>query len=887
MKRPRLFLIDGSSYIFRAFHALPYLSSPRGLPTNAIYGFTRMLLKVIREERPDYIMVAFDSKGPSFRHRLYEAYKAHRPEMPDSLKPQIPYIKEVVKALSVPGLEVEGYEADDVIGTVARRVKGQTPGEGLKVVILSGDKDMFQLVDEDITILDPMKDKTYRIEDVKRLLGVEPHQVVDLIGLAGDTTDNIPGVPGIGEKTATKLIQEFGTIEGVLKNLEGVKGERLKGLLKAHTEAIRLSRGLALIDTNVAVTVRLEDLILVEPDYRALRRLFKELGFGRLLKEITPHLPKGLEGRDYHLILDEEGFFKLLKEIKEGGGFAISVKVTRRLSPGLIGIALSLKPSQAFYIPTGHSYLGQPRQLDRRLVLDGLKPILEDEGIRKWGADIKHITMVLRQWGIGLRGVEVDLGVASYLINSTMHNHSLEEIAQEYLDITLSSVASGGDGFDRLDVETGARYACEECDVIFRLARVLLQRLEEKGLLRLFKDVEMPLVEVLAEMELRGVKVDRTYLEGLSKELDIQLTDLQTSVYHLAGGEFNINSPKQLAEVLFERLKLRPLKRTKTGYSTDEEVLTTLALEHELPREIINYRGLSKLKSTYVDALIALINPETGRVHTSFNQTVTATGRLSSSDPNLQNIPIRTELGKRIREAFIAEDGFLFLSADYSQIELRLVAHLSQDPLLCHAFQRGEDIHRRTASQVFGMPSGGVTEEMRRRAKAINFGIIYGMGPYGLSQELGITQTEARGYIDAYFSRYKDVKAFIDKTISDTRERGYATTLMARRRYIPELLSESESVRRFGERVAINSVIQGTAADIIKVAMVNIYKRLKGLSSRIVLQIHDELLLEVAEGEVEPVKALVEEEMEGVVRLSVPVKVNIGVGRNWREAGEG
>lgn len=892
MKGPHLFLIDGSSYIYRAFYALPYLSSPKGLPTNAIYGFTQMLLKVIKGYKPDHIAVAFDSKGPSFRHRLYESYKAHRPEMPDSLRPQIPYIKEIVKAFRIPSLEMEGYEADDIIGSIARRVKGQTLGEGLQVVIVSGDKDMLQLVNEDTTVIDTMKDKRYGIGDVKERFGVVPHQMVEVMGLAGDTVDNIPGVPGIGEKTATHLIREFGSIEGVIKNLKDVKGERLKAILKAHMESARLSRELATINTNLPVAVGIEDLIPKGPDYGELKRLFKELGFTRLLKDVTQRLqvdarPKG----DYHPVLTSVGLFKLIEGMKGAKGFAISIKATKRIDPCLIGIAISYQPHQGFYIPItpdlirevqGFTLPLESRGLDMGLVLEGLKPILEDGGIKKWGLDTKPLYIVLRQFGIEIKGVEVDIGIASYLLNPTRFN-TLEEMAEEYLGISYGPQVE----FEGPDVETATRSACQEVDLIYLLSKRLLTQLEEGGLLRLYRDIEMPLVEVLAEMELMGVKIDRLYLEGFRKELEVQLTELEGRIYQLAGGGFNINSPRQLREVLFERLKLKPIKKTKTGYSTDEEVLTTLAMEHELPGEILNYRGLAKLKSTYVDSLIGLINPNTGRVHTSFNQTVTATGRLSSSEPNLQNIPIRTELGKRIREAFVVEAGFLFLSADYSQIELRLVAHLSQDPQLLAAFQRGEDIHRMTASRVFGVPLEGVTEEMRRRAKAINFGIIYGMGPYGLSQELGITQTKAKEYIDAYFEHYKDVRAFIDKTIQSAKEMGYTTTLMGRRRYIPELKSESETVRRMGERMAINTPIQGTAADIIKLAMVNIHRRLKGsgLVSRIVLQIHDELLLEVAEGEMEGVRGLVKEEMEGVVKLSVPIKVDIGVGGTWKGAG--
>ena len=878
--KKQLLLIDGTAYIYRAFHAIPHLSNSKGLPTNAVYGFTRMLLKVIKDFKTDHMAVAFDVKGPSFRHKMYEEYKAHRPEMPDSLKPQIPYIKEVVRALNLPVLELQGYEADDIIGTISKHMKEKD----VEVIIIAADKDMLQLIDENTTIVDTMKGKGFGIKEVTERFGTTPDRIVEIMGLAGDASDNIPGVKGIGEKTAVKLIKEFGTIENLLQNIERVKENGIKEKLREHAEDARLSRTLAVIDTNAPVDYKFEDLAVKSPDYPRLKELLRELEFTKLLNEIIPDEQPDIKG-EYRFVTDIDRLKDLLTKVKEAGEAAIVIKKQEGAIFGeLTGLAVCIKPGQAFYIPTGHCYLGAPPQIDRRFVIEAIKPIIEDEGIKKLSHDIKTVHIFFRQRNIQMMGANFDTSIASYLLNPSRPNYNIEDIAHEHLGHKMATFKTIA--FEDVDVKAACDRACAEADSIFQISGKLLSQLEGDGLLNLFNEIEIPLSGVLAEMELNGIKVDRDYLVNLSKELEGRIEEVRSRIYAIAGAEFNINSPKQLASVLFEKLKLKPVKKTKKGLSTDEEVLMTLAASHELPAEILSFRQLSKLKSTYVDSILGLINPVTMRVHTSFNQTVTATGRLSSSEPNLQNIPIRTEFGNRIRRAFVADRGWLFLSADYSQIELRIVAHLSQDPLLIKAFKEDKDVHATTAAEIFGlMPGGIVTEDMRRRAKAINFGIIYGMGPYGLSAELGISQDEARGYIDEYFMHYKGIKAFIDKGIGEAVEKGYVTTLFGRRRHIPEIKSESEQVRRLGERIAINTSIQGTAADMIKIAMINISRKLKGNNyrSKMLLQIHDELIFEAPEAEIELLKGLVKKEMETAATLCVPVKVNIGIGNTWGE----
>ena len=884
---PCLFLIDGSSYIFRAFHAIGRLSTSKGFPTNAIFGFTSMLLKVLREIKPEYVAVVLDAKGPTFRDEIYPDYKANRPSMPEGLEPQIPYIKRIIQGYSIPVIEKEGYEADDVMGTIAKEVAKK----GVYVTIVTGDKDMLQLVDEHIHTLDTMKDRSFGAREVVERYGVKPGQMTDIMGLAGDSIDNIPGVPGIGEKTAVALIKEFDTLENLLANREKLPRKKLIEALTRFGEQATLSKRLATIATDVPLEYNLKDFALSEPVVETLKEIFRELEFSKFLKELTSET---LSTEDYHIVTEEDQFSNLVGELKGCRGFAFDFETTSRdpMLAELVGLSFSFNPHQAYYIPLGHRYPGVPRQLGKEFVLGELKSLFEDERLKKYGQNIKYEYVLLKRSGIELRGIECDTMVASYLVNPTKHNHNLEEIAREYLDhrmISYKDVVGSGKRevtFDQVDLNTAKNYSCEDSDVTFLVSHTLLPKLADEGPKDLFDEVEVPLIEVLAHMEMNGVKIDRSLLEEMSKESETQLASIANRIYLLAGEQFNINSSQQLSKILFEKLKLPKVKKTKTGTSTDTEVLTKLAPQHDLPLELLAYRSLSKLKSTYIDALPKLINPRTGRVHTSYNQTVTATGRLSSSDPNLQNIPIRSEEGKRIRKAFIPEEGWLMISADYSQIELRILAHLTRDNTLCEAFHRDEDIHARTASNIFGVRLEDVTPEMRRGAKVINFGIIYGMSAFGLGKELDIEPKVASAYIEGYFQRYQGVKDYIDSTLSEAREKGYVTTLFGRRRYLPEINSSNQMARNAAERTAINTPIQGTAADLIKIAMIQIHRRLKdlNLSTKMIMQVHDELVFECPEGELEKASRIIREGMEGVMKCLVPLRVSISHGRNWNEA---
>lgn len=886
-QRPKLFLIDGSSYLFRAFYALPHLSNSKGTPTNAIYGFTQMLLKVLKEHQPTYLAIVFDSKAPTFRSEIYQAYKANRPPMPEALSLQIPYIKKIIEGYRIATLEKEGYEADDLIATVAKKVSPE-----IEIVIITGDKDILQLVNDRITVYDTMKDKKFGIKEVKERFGVEPEKIVEVMGLAGDPIDNIPGVPGIGEKTAIELIQKFGSIENLLNHLEEVPQKKLREKLEQYGEQARISRKLAELPTDLPVSFQLEDFAVPSPDLRTLRKLFKELEFTKLLKELPTEEPLQDYEREYRLILKEEEFLSLIEDLRKASWISIDLETTSPFPmwANLVGISLSYHPHQAFYIPVGHQGPHAHSQLPLSQVLEGLKPILADPWIKKVGQNIKYEWIVLKRYGIELRGILCDTMIASYLLNPTKHNHNLSELAREYLDRELMEFqeVTGAKGmtFDQVELEKAKNYGAQDADVTLQLSQLLLPKLREEGLLRLFEEVEMPLAVVLAKVEMNGVKIDSELLKEFSKEIEIQLQQKIERIYGLAGEVFNINSSQQLGKILFEKLKLPVIKKTKTGFSTNVEVLEKLSLHHELPLEILGYRNLAKLKSTYVDALPKLVHPETGRVHTSYNQTVTATGRLSSSDPNLQNIPVRTEEGNRIRQAFIPEKGWWILSADYSQIELRILAHLSQDETLIEAFRRDEDIHSRTASEIFGVPMEKVTPLMRRQAKVINFGIIYGMSAYGLSQQLGTEPKIAQTYIDEYFKKYPGVQIYIQKSLEEARTKGYVTTLLQRRRYLPEINSPTASIRQASERVAINTPLQGTAADIIKVAMIRIQNQLDKLrlKTKMIMQVHDELVFEVPEEEMEMASRMVREEMESVTELSVPLRVSLGSGKNWAEA---
>ncbi|MBI5491448.1 MAG: DNA polymerase I [Deltaproteobacteria bacterium] len=867
-EKKTLFIIDGSSIIYRAFHAIPStFTNSKGMPTNAVYGFTQSLRKILNDFKPGHICIAFDVKGPSFRHGLFVEYKAERPPMPDLLSVQIPFIKRLVRAFDIPVLEMEGFEADDVIATLVKKFSST----GFSIAIITGDKDMYQLVDGNTVILDYLTGKEYGPEDVAGKFGVAPSEIRDLLGLAGDSTDNIPGVPGIGLKTAAKLLSKYHSLERVFENIQEISGDKLKRNLTEYKDQALLSRELATLHPDVPLALDPDALKYTGPDFKELEPLLNELEFKKILKEMLPTLPHAEPpGGEYSLITGAHGLKDAIKAMP--GRVSMTPLLTEEgFSGRLAGFAIGMGEGKACYVHAGDG-------ISEGEIVSILKPSLEDSSIKKDTDDSKALYLYFSRRGVEVKGVDIDTSIASYLLNPSKPEHTADALAYEYLGLMAEHYEDG------LPMDIIKRIVCQKACNILRIAEILEKELEDvDGLQKLYADMELPLSKVLARMEALGIKVEKNRLEDLSKEIEVELASTEERIYASAGCSFNINSPKQLAEVLFERLKLKPLKKTKTGFSTDEEVLTQLAPMHEVPQLIMNFRQLSKLKSTYVDALTGLIDPETGRVHTSFNQTVTATGRLSSSRPNLQNIPIRGEVAGRIREAFVAEKGFLFLSADYSQIELRLVAHLSGDPVLKDAFMKGEDIHTRTASGVFGVLPGLVTAEMRRRAKAINFGIIYGMGPYGLSTELGISMKEALDYINSYFAHYSLVKAFIDRTVEEAKERGYTVTLFGRRRFIPELKSPVESTVRLGQRLAINTPIQGSAADMIKAAMITISRVMeeRGFKSRMILQIHDELVFEAAEDEMEEVSALVKKEMEEVLSLSVPVKVNIKTGANW------
>lgn len=879
----KLFLIDGNSFCYRAFYAIKELSTSKGQPTNAIYGFVTMLNKLIKEEKPDYLAVAFDLAGPTFRHKKYEEYKAGRKPMPDRLTSQFPLIKQILAAYDIPIFEKEGYEADDVLATIAKKV-AKAPVE---VYIATGDKDALQLIDDKVKVYSPHKDGIiYDRAGVRKRYGVEPEGMTEIMALMGDQIDNIPGVPGIGEKTAVELIHKFGSLEELLSSLDRVESQKRRELLSEFQDQARLSKELATVDRDVPLHLDLEGLKLAKPDTAELFRIFRELEFKRLLSEFAPREAKC--AAHYRLVSSREEFDHLLKKLKGVEGFCLDFETTHRdpMKAELVGCAFSWKAREAYYVPLNIE------GLEGDYVFGQLKPVFEDEKKEKYGQNIKYEFVLLTAMGIELRGIAFDTMVASYLLNPSKPNHNLDDISLEYLGhkmIALEELIGKGKDqlrIDQVDLKKVCEYACEDADITMRLKEILEGRLKEKDLYDLFLNVEMPLIEVLARMEMAGIAIDTRLLHKMSGDMERDLGRLTDEIYDIAGQEFNINSPKQLGRILFEKLRLPVIKRTKTGASTDVEVLAKLAKDHTLPRKLLEYRELAKLKSTYIDALPQLLNPKTGRVHTSFNQTVTATGRLSSSGPNLQNVPIRTETGREIRKAFVAQVNSVLLSADYSQIELRILAHLSGDANLIRAFRDDLDIHTHTASLVFGVREADVTAQMRDQAKTVNFGINYGMSPYGLSKSLGIGIDEASNFIDAYFAKYPKVRDYIDQQIQDARSKGYVTTLLNRRRYIPEIKGENKSLREFAERTAMNTPVQGSAADLIKVAMIRIDKELRTrtLRTKMILQVHDELVFEVPKDEQGPVEELVKEKMEKVIELKVPIRVKTKVGRNWFEA---
>lgn len=875
----RLFLIDGNSFCYRAYYAIRALSTSKGQPTNAIYGFISMINKIIKDENPDLLAVAFDLKGPTFRHKKYEKYKIHRKPMPDNLVEQLPVIKEIIRAYQIPIYELQGYEADDVLATIAKKAEGRR----IETFIVTGDKDAMQLVSPYIKVYSTHKEGfVYDENAVKARYGVTPDRVIDLMALMGDSSDNIPGVPGIGEKGATDLLKEFGSLDSLLANLKNLKSEAKRKLIEGNLDKIELSRDLATIDAEVPIDIDFDKLEIKKPDTNKLIEIFKELEFRTLLKEIIPK--DDLKG-NYILIDKEDDLGELINNLRKKKQFVFDFETTH-YDPMLanpVGVSIAWEKANIFYIPFNLN-----KELEAEKVLKKMKDIFEDSGIKKIGQNIKYDYIILKKMGIEVNGIYFDTMIASYLINPSKLNHNLGDISLEYLNHKMTPIEELiGKGkkaitMDQVDIKKVMKYGCEDSDVTLRLKDILEKLLEEKELDSLFFDIEMPLSEVLANMEMAGVSIDKDYLKALSKDMEKKLDKHQKKIYKLAGEDFNINSPKQLQEILFVKLKMPTIKKTKTGSSTDEGVLKTLAKRYELPQEILRYREFSKLKSTYVDALPRLINPRTKRIHTSFNQTVTQTGRLSSSDPNLQNIPVKTEEGRKIRRAFITgSKNYMLLSADYSQIELRILAHLSGDRNLVSAFKDDRDIHRFTASLIYNVDERDVTAEMRNSAKTVNFGIIYGMSPFGLSNDLGIDIEIAKKFIDNYFERYPDVKIYLEDRIRDAKKRKYVTTIMNRRRYVPEITNENMNIRNFAERTAVNAPIQGSAADIIKMAMINIYKRIRNTKSHMILQVHDELVFEVHSAELKEVAAFVRDGMENVVKLKVPIKVNIKTGDNW------
>lgn len=893
-ERPIAYLVDGSAYVYRAFYAIRQeLSNSAGIPTNAVFGFKNMLQKLMRQEQPDYLAVVFDERGPTFRHEVDPTYKANRKPMPDELAVQLPYIHRLVEALNIPKLSLQGYEADDLIGTLARRYVEQ----GCDVVVVSGDKDLCQLVTDRVTIFDPSKDQRLGVAEVTERFSVEPERVIEVMGLMGDSSDNVPGVPGVGEKTAKQLLATFGTIEEVLARVDEVKQPKLRERLREHAESARQSRQQVTIDVNVPIETKLEDLIVEPANTEELKALYKELDFRVDLQALDREsaADKPTVEKHYRAILTLDELDAEISALNQSDGFALDTETTSQdpMLADLVGISLAHTPHEAVYIPLRHSYLGVPEQLPREVVLERLRPLFEDPALPKYGQNIKYDDIVLRQHGVTLQGMAFDTMVAGYLLNPSRRANNLDALAREYLNYTpISYEEVAGKGakqvtFDQVNIDVATTYSAEDADVAMLLTQEQRPRLAAHQLDRLFHDVEMPLIEVLAALEMRGLALDTAYLLEMSQHLSVQMEGLLGDIFTLAGEEFNVNSSQQLQQILFEKLKLPPGKKTKSGgYSTDVSVLEQLAFEHELPDHILQYRHLAKMKSTYIDALPQLINPRTGRIHTSLNQTITETGRLSSSNPNLQNIPIRSDLGRQIRRAFVAAPGHVMVSADYSQIELRLLAHFTEDPVLIDAFRQGEDIHSRTAMEVFGVEAGAVDGEMRRMAKTVNFGIIYGLSPFGLAQRLHISNEDARNYINNYLNRYPSVKAYLDGIIAQAREQGYVTTLMQRRRYLPDIEHRNRAVREAAERTAINMPFQGSAADLIKLAMVNLHQKIEAdhLPCDMLLQIHDELLFEIPEHAVDEMAPWIKETMEQVWSLAVPLTVEVGQGQNWAEA---
>ncbi|MBC4012619.1 DNA polymerase I [Morganella morganii] len=921
-----LILVDGSSYLYRAYHAFPPLTNSAGQPTGAMYGVLNMLRSLIMQYEPSHVAVVFDAKGKTFRDELFEAYKSHRPPMPDDLREQIAPLHDMVVAMGMPLLSVPGVEADDVIGTLAK----QAAAEGRAVLISTGDKDMAQLVTPDITLINTMNNTILGPEEVETKYGVPPSLIIDYLALMGDSSDNIPGVPGVGEKTAQALLQGLGSLDDIYADLDKIAGLSFRGAktlapkMETNKEMAYLSYTLATIKTDVVLDRTWDSLALTEPDLDKLHALFTQYEFKRWISDLenggwlakkstrsapskaavtaavqtqaAPAATPEISSENYETILDEEALNRWAQVLREAGEFAFDTETDSldNLSARLVGMSFAAKAGHAAYVPIGHDYLDAPDQLLTEQVLRVMKPILEDEKIRKIGQNLKFDRGIMENYGVELRGIAFDTMLESYVLNSVAGRHDMDSLADRHLNYkttTFEDIAGKGKKqltFNQIPLEEAANYAAEDADITLLLHEALYPQLEaEKSLLHVYQDIEMPLVPVLSRMERTGVLIDANVLAAQSVQLTARLDELEKQAFAIAGEEFNLSSPKQLQTILFEKLNLPVVKKTPGGApSTNEEVLEELADNHELPRVILEHRSLSKLKTTYTDKLPLMVDPKTRRVHTSYHQAVTATGRLSSRDPNLQNIPVRTDEGRRIRQAFIARDGYCIMAADYSQIELRIMAHLSQDKGLLKAFAEGKDIHRATAAEVFGVPLDEVTADQRRSAKAINFGLIYGMSAFGLARQLGIPRGEAQRYMDLYFERYPGVLEYMARTREHAAEKGYVETLEGRRLWLPEINSRNGMRRKAAEREAINAPMQGTAADIIKKAMIAVddWLQKENIDALMIMQVHDELVFEVRKEQQAEMAEKIRGLMEAAMKLDVPLKVEAGVGANWDEA---
>lgn len=920
-----LILVDGSSYLYRAYHAFPPLTNSAGEPTGAMYGVLNMLRSLILQYQPTHAVVVFDAKGKTFRDELFEHYKSHRPPMPDDLRAQIEPLHAMVKAMGLPLMAVPGVEADDVIGTLAREAEKV----GRPVLISTGDKDMAQLVTPGITLINTMTNTILGPDEVVTKYGVPPELIIDFLALMGDSSDNIPGVPGVGEKTAQALLQGLGGLDTLYAEPEKIAGLTFRGAktmaakLEQNKEVAYLSYQLATIKTDVELDLGCEDLLVEQPVADELLTLFKKYEFKRWITDVESGKwmqAKGaksaarplaaaadvaeaeeetatvLSAKNYVTILDEQTLLTWIENLKKAPLFAFDTETDSldNVSANMVGLSFAIEPGVAAYVPVAHDYLDAPDQIPRDRVLELLKPLLEDDKVLKVGQNLKYDRGILANYGIELRGIAFDTMLESYILDSVAGRHDMDSLSDRWLKhktITFEEIAGKGKNqltFNQIALEEAGRYAAEDADVTLQLHLKMWPELQQnEGPLNVFKNIEMPLVPVLSRVERNGVKIDPAVLHAHSQEIAKRLIELEKKAYDIAGEEFNLSSPKQLQTILFEKQGIKPLKKTPGGApSTSEEVLEELALDYPLPKVILEYRGLAKLKSTYTDKLPLMISPKTGRVHTSYHQAVTATGRLSSTDPNLQNIPVRNEEGRRIRQAFIAPEDYLIVSADYSQIELRIMAHLSRDKGLLTAFAEGKDIHRATAAEVFGLPLESVSSEQRRSAKAINFGLIYGMSAFGLARQLNIPRKEAQKYMDLYFERYPGVLEYMERTRTQAKEQGYVETLDGRRLYLPDIKSSNGARRAGAERAAINAPMQGTAADIIKRAMIAVDGWLLSEKPRVrmIMQVHDELVFEVHKDDLEAVAKKIHELMESSTTLAVPLLVEVGSGENWDQA---